>query len=113
MGKVSIDDLDSGMVLAADAIANDGRVLLKAGASVTQKHIGVLKAWGLLELDVAGVSREEIEANSIAKVERAQWEAAQAQVRHRFRHMDTSYPPVAELLYITTLRRLERIFQGE
>lgn len=113
MGKVSIDDLQPGMVLAADALANDNRVLLKAGATIQDKHIRVLKSWGLLELDVQGVSREALEALSIAKVDRPQWEAAQEQVKHMFRHTDASHPAVGELLYIATLRRLDRVFKGE
>lgn len=113
MGKVSIDDLKSGMVLAADALANDNRVLLKAGTQIHDKHIRVLKSWGLLELEVEGVSREDIASMSIAEVDRSKWEAAQQQVKHMFRHMDCSHPAVAELLYIATLKRLDRVFKGK
>lgn len=113
MGKVSIDDLQPGMVLASDALSGDNRVLLKAGAQIQDKHIRVLKSWGLLELDVEGVSREELEALSIAKVDRSQWEAAQQQVKHMFRHADSTHSAVAELLYIATLRRLDRVFKGK
>lgn len=61
MGVLNIDDLKAGMVLAEDVTNKHGDVLLVKGSEVSEKHIMVLKAWGVTDVNVEGVDRAQVE----------------------------------------------------
>ena len=113
MGKVSVSELQAGMVLASAAVSNDNRLLLRCGTTLTEKNLRVLKAWGMIEVDVEGVSHEDITAKRIARVDPKEYTAVQRQMKHLFSHTDQRQAPVAELLYICTLRKLDNLIQGK
>jgi len=113
MGKVSVSELQPGMVLAADAVSNDNRLLLCGGTTLTEKNLRVLKTWGMIDVDIEGVSREDITAKRIARVDPKEYAAVQVHMKHLFSHADRKHDPVAELLYICTLRKLDNLIQGK
>ncbi len=61
MGVLNINDLKPGMVLADDVTNKHDNVLLGKGNQLNEKHIGVLKAWGVTEVNVEGVDREQVD----------------------------------------------------
>jgi hypothetical protein len=66
MGRVSADNFKAGMVLAEPVHTFKGQLLLPAGATLTDKHIEKLLAWGVSEADIEGQADptlEEISAN--------------------------------------------------
>jgi len=85
MGVINLEDLESGMVLAADAKARNGRVLLNAGSVLTEKHLHIFKAWGVTEADIQGVSRQDVAATAEAQADPRALERAQAVLKERFR----------------------------
>jgi HD-like signal output (HDOD) protein len=58
MGKVNVDDLRSGMVLASDLKDSVGRFLLQHGTVIQDKHIQILKSWGITEADIEGLDQK-------------------------------------------------------
>lgn len=52
MSIKQLDELGSGMVLATDLKADDGRLLFKAGCELEERHIELLKRMGVGEVDV-------------------------------------------------------------
>ena len=56
MGKVNIDSLKAGMVLAEDLFHADGRLLLSKGLKLASNHLRVLKIWGVAAAEIEGVS---------------------------------------------------------
>ncbi|NVM22914.1 MAG: hypothetical protein HWN68_14180 [Desulfobacterales bacterium] len=61
MGTLNIDELKADMIAASDVANKHGNVLLAKGAMLTEKRIMVLKAWGVTEVDVEGVDRDQVE----------------------------------------------------
>ncbi len=59
MGQVNVDDLKTGMVLASDLKDANGRFLLGAGVAIEEKHIRIMKIWGITSADIEGVSNEQ------------------------------------------------------
>ncbi len=59
MPLVKIDNLKPGMVLAAELKTPDGRVLLPAGAELTDNHIAQMKRQGVEEAQVRAVYSDE------------------------------------------------------
>ncbi|HYG35639.1 MAG TPA: hypothetical protein VEC99_12685 [Clostridia bacterium] len=52
MPKVKIESLREGMVVAADVKNMDNMLLLPSGCVITEKHIHILSAWGITEVQV-------------------------------------------------------------
>ena len=52
MPKSKTESLQPGMVVAADVKNMDNMLLMPAGCELTEKHITVLNAWGIGEIQV-------------------------------------------------------------
>ena len=61
MGVLSVNDLKEGMVLASEIKNRHGNVLLQKGDALEEKHIMRLKSWGITEVDIEGVDRDQVE----------------------------------------------------
>ncbi len=85
------------MVLTADAVNMKGVVLLKQGTTLTEKHLNILKTWGVTQVETAGdeshTSVQELIGANPEILERANNEAAQL-----FRHVDKTHPLFVELI---------------
>ncbi len=66
MGVLNIDDLKAGMVLGEDVTNKHDKVLLGKGNALAERHIGILKAWGVTEVDVEGVDRAQVDREETA-----------------------------------------------
>jgi hypothetical protein len=111
MAKVNIEDLAPGMVLAADAVLASGRAMLRAGQTLTEKHIQTFKAWGLTEASVEGVSQQELEESQQASLDPAVRQEIETRLQALFRHADLSHPAMSEL-YRLRLRADARAAAG-
>ena len=54
MAHISIKDAEPDMELGEDVTDRSGRVLLRAGTSLSEKSIKVLKTWGITHITIAG-----------------------------------------------------------
>jgi HD-like signal output (HDOD) protein len=57
VGKLSIDLLQSGMVLQSEVRGLKGKRLFPAGVELDEQKIMILKAWGVVEADIMGGTR--------------------------------------------------------
>ena len=60
MGKVGIENIETGMILASDVHDRSGRMLLGAGVELTQKHLVIFRTWGVVEADIEGQGADEV-----------------------------------------------------
>lgn len=54
MTVLRLESLNPGMVLSRDVCDRKGRVLLPAGAELTEKHLRIFQTWGVVEADITG-----------------------------------------------------------
>ena len=54
MGKIFLENIKPGMILAQDVHDCNGRFLLSKGLHLSEKHLRILKIWGISELEVCG-----------------------------------------------------------
>lgn len=106
MGMVPIDNLEAGMVLAADANDRNGRLLLGAGAALTPKHLMIFRTWGVEEADIEGVDGEELAGRLPDDVSREELDSAIASLEPHFRHAGMDHPAIRELLRLAALRKV-------
>jgi HD-like signal output (HDOD) protein len=105
MGLVKINQIHPGMALAEDLRDSRGRFLLPSGAGLTERHIKVLKMWGVIEANIEGIATEEIEDAAAREIDPALMERAEEAVRERFRYVDIDHPVMRELFRLSTLRK--------
>jgi hypothetical protein len=107
MGMLSIDNLSSGMLLAADVHDRSGRLLLKAGTLLSDKHIYIFRTWGVAEADIDGMEMEAGNPAGLHEIEPERWDAAESEIMPLFRHTDLTHPGMKALLHLGILRRIQ------
>lgn len=107
MGKVSIENIETGMVLAGDVLDRSGRMLLGAGAELTQKHLVIFRTWGVLEADIEGHGNDEGTDQIPADVDPLELAAAELALAPLFRHTNQGHPAIIELKRFAALRKVQ------
>jgi hypothetical protein len=100
------------MILARDAKDLNGRVLLVSGTELTEKHLRVLKIWGVSEAEIQGVAQEDVVAQAASQVDPVSLKNAEESAAKLFTFTDESHPAIAELKRLTVQRFL-RVASGE
>lgn len=113
VGLINIDDIRAGMVLAENVTDQRGRVLLTMGCEITEKHLRILRMWGIVEADMRGVERADAVAQALADVDPAALQRAEESARRLFALTDLGHPAVQELFRQCTLRLARRTSNGE
>ena len=107
MGRISIDNLQPGMILDEDALAG-GNTLLTAGSTLSAKHIDILRSWGVMDVDIKGITNTEIGAGEMEQFDIEQVTTFENQLRPLFALNDEKNPFISELLRISTLYNIEK-----
>ena len=95
MTKILLDAIEVGMELNSDVVDRQGRVLLKAGVTLTEKHLRVFQTWGVLEADIKG-DFEQAEDDKVYPPELIDEATKLADIH--FQYNDTSHPAM-KILY--------------
>ena len=61
MATIRLKHLELGALLSDDVKDINGRMLLKAGSEITEKHLKILKTWGVTEVAIVGEDPPENE----------------------------------------------------
>ena len=107
MGLISINDLQPGMVLAAEVNDRSGRMLLAAGNEITEKHLRIFKRWGVVEVDVAGTDQASVDQIVDSETDAVALEEAERRADDLFRHTAADDPVIRELRRLA-VRRMTR-----
>jgi len=94
MAKILLSNVEIGMELGADVHDRDGRVLLKSGVILNEKHLRVFNTWGVLEVTIKG-DADEVPNKKNYSPELID-EATQLAKIH-FQHNDLSHPAIKNL----------------
>ncbi len=108
MGVIYLEDLKPDMLLADDVHALNGRVLLRSGSRLTEKHLGIFKAWGVTEADISGVSKGDISDSTAEEIDPQVLNMARKTAERRFHLSGTAHPLLEELFRISTFRTAQR-----
>lgn len=107
MAKLTIGDIEAGMILASDVKDRAGRVLLKSGIELVEKHLKILKSWGVVQVEIAGGERVTAYQMVIEHHPELQQEA-EGIVKELFRHVDSEHPLFLELIPIWVKRHVKK-----
>lgn len=109
MGVVSLEALKPGMILAGDIRDRNGRVLLSAGAEITEKHLRIFKMWGIHAASVQGEEKEDSFSKSASEINQDLLHEAERRTAELFCHNDLAHPFIRELFHLVTLENLNRL----
>lgn len=107
MGRISIDKVQPGMTLNEDIVAG-GNTLLTAGSELNEKHIGILRSWGIMDMEIQGVSNADIAAEEMKHIDMDMIKLFEDQISPLFALNDKDNPFIAELLRVSTLYNIEK-----
>lgn len=108
MSKLAISDIEAGMVLASDVKDRNGRILLKAGVALTDKHLKVFKTWGVIQVEIEGEESATSLQSTIDDHPELQ-EAADLAAHTIFQHVDNEHPFNTELITLWKKRYIQRL----
>ena len=106
MALIHIDKLQAGMVLSRNVCDRSGRTLLPAGAELAERHLAILRMWGVMEAEIADEEGpEDVEAAPNEELDPLLLAAARDEVAKIFVHNDEAHPAIKELMRICVQRR--------
>ncbi len=100
MARIKVNNLETGRDLSKDAVDPRGRLLLKAGTTIEEKHIEVFRAWGVIEVEVVGddePNQEPSEAMFSTLPSEIQ-EQINLHIERLFSRNDLNHPLIKELI---------------
>ena len=112
MANIGVEYLKPGMVLNSDVKDRNGRLLLNAGVEIKGKHIHIFRTWGVAEVDIEGVTEEDVAPGITEQIDPAVLQAVEAELDELFRHTDRGHPAVKEILRLCMLRKVRHLSGG-
>ncbi|GAB1259032.1 hypothetical protein [Aurantivibrio plasticivorans] len=95
MGKLTVSQVEPGMIVEEDVRAPAGQLLLGAGAELSEKTIRVLKTWGVNTIKVEGEG--DGAGNTAVNLSEEDLAAAKRMIQHRFVKTDISEEPMRSI----------------
>ncbi len=109
MGLIRTDDLQPQMTLASDLRSMHGRLLLPMGTSLTEKHLSIIKMWGVTEANIADMSEEKVEAARFIGIAPERLEYGRRLAAWHFALVDSSSEVMRELADLFVVRFCKRM----
>ena len=108
MPKLAISDIEAGMVLSSDVKDRGGRMLLKSGVELTEKHLKVFKTWGIVQVGIEGEESTTTSLQSVIDAHPELQEEANHVVKNVFKHVDLDHPFYTELTTLWIQRHIKK-----
>jgi len=105
MPIVSVEQVTPGMVLSGPVVDRRGRLLIPAGKSLTEKHVGALKMWGVPNVEIEGDDDGE---GTVSPVEPELLERAYAELAPFFARVNREHPFAGLLFEYCSIRRARK-----
>lgn len=106
MPFVSTDQLKPGMVLAADVLDTNGRLLLPKGKAIEANHMNIFKMWGVMEVSVAHGDGSADETDK--PLDPGLMRQVAEKLKLFFAENDFTHPAVAEIFRQAVVHRSRR-----
>ena len=107
MALIILNDITPGMILAQDVEDSQGRVLLRGGMELTERHIRIMKTWGVVDADIKDISSQEAEDQSMAQLDPVLLKKAELKADQLFKQSNLNHPVVHELYRQWVLRHIQ------
>jgi len=106
MGLIRTENLKSGMVLAQDVYDVNGWLLLTAGTKLTAHHIENFLNREVAQVDVEGLSQENVDERKMSKVDPETLERIKRDLESLFRNTSRDEPFIEEVMRLAVIRKV-------
>ncbi len=106
MPTVKLGQLQEGMVASEDIKNMDDMLLLPAGCTLTEKHIRILHAWGVAQIQVEAGDEVATDADEAVDLNSDRARQLADELRQRFWGFDPANSVQQEVLKLVLLRKL-------
>jgi 5-bromo-4-chloroindolyl phosphate hydrolysis protein len=111
MGILNINDLKEGMTLAADVKNKHGNIMIRQGMTLSEKHIMLLKAWGISDADVDGFDRDQLNEEEMKTVSPEVIEVIEKDLRAFFPSLEGN-EIMSEIYRITKKLKIKQVMES-
>ncbi len=105
MPRIKIEALKEGMVVAADVKNMDNMLLIPSGATLSEKQINILEAWGVTEILVENSRETESMVDPLSALGPERAAELTEQTKLRFWHLDQTDSVQSEIFRLILLRK--------
>ena len=110
MALISIDDVKEGLVLDKEVKNGHGQLLLQAGVKLTERHVNMLRAWGIPEVVVRGGGPSRREVLELQDIRPEDFAKAEVSLREKFARVMLTEPVMQELFRQCATRKAKALY---
>ena len=105
MADISSELAEAGMIVSENVVTNRNMMIIPAGTTLTEKHLGLLKTWGVSKVTVEG----DDPSSPLASMTDEEKESLKAELQKRFQHVDLKAEQV-KYVYNLALAQLAEVW---
>ncbi|MFW6179931.1 MAG: HDOD domain-containing protein [Desulfohalobiaceae bacterium] len=109
MVKIATQNIQPGMVTKQDIKDKNGRLILPQETSIEQKHIRMLKMWGIYEVDIEQEGEEPPQEPKASSLSKEQLKTAGKMIGPRYARTNTDHPCIKEIFKQQAMNVAERL----
>jgi len=106
MAQISTEEVQAGMVLEKDVKNSHGQVLIRAGMELKERHLTLIRSWGVTEVVVRGEEKPKGEPIDVSP-EAYAW--AEGSLKLRFSRVSLADPVMQEIFRQSAMRKARTI----
>jgi len=107
MTRLSVTEVRPGDRLATAVYDRSGRLLLDAGTRIAERHLKILRAWGVVEVEVTESEQPFTAPVSVPTATPERQKAVEGTLQKQFSHTDLSHPAMERLFRLALQRQLQ------
>jgi hypothetical protein len=111
MPRIKSESLQEGMLVSNDVKNINDMLLIPAGCALTERHINILQAWGVAEIEVQNSDAIE-DTDPLTKLAPGEVAKLTAEVKSLFWRLDGSNPVQNEIFKLILQRQAGKIAGG-
>ncbi len=109
MGILNINDIQAGMVLEECVVNFQGTTLIDAGIALTEKHLMALKAWGVTEAKIVGISPTSLEEKGPDLIDEETKGLIERELANLFQKTNMEDPLIVEIYRLVKKRKIHSL----
>jgi hypothetical protein len=98
MANIDIANLQPGMIVNSDVITNL--------TEITGKHLHIFRTWGITEVDIRSITKQDIAAVDAVQRDPALLKEAETELSGLFHHTDREHPFINKLYRLCIERKI-------
>lgn len=113
MPKIKLDDLREGMIVESDVKNLDDMLLLPSGCELTDRHIRILQAWGITDINVKASDQAEDIYDPLQRLDPVVLQQLTEEHKSRFLNFDEKSPVQQFVLKLVLQRKAKAILSKQ